>query len=68
MLCLDEVTSRKLEALTQTFYRSAAEVIRQLIARASPEGFPESRHLAVKERQELAHRPSPARHHHRQRP
>jgi predicted DNA-binding protein len=49
-LRLDEVTSHKLEALTQTFDRSAAEIIRQLIAQATPEDFPSSWHLAVKER------------------
>ncbi len=50
MLRLDEVTSRKLEALTQTFHCSAAEVIRQLIAQASPEAFPPSWQKAVEER------------------
>jgi predicted transcriptional regulator len=49
MLRLDEVTSRKLEAFTQTFDRSAAEIIRQLITRATPEDFPPSWHLAVEE-------------------
>jgi hypothetical protein len=48
-LRLDEVTSRKLEALMQTFHRSAAEVIRQLIAQARPEDFPPSWRLAVQE-------------------
>ena len=42
MLRLDKVTSRKLAMLTQTFDRSAAEVIRQLIAQATPEDFPSS--------------------------
>jgi predicted transcriptional regulator len=42
MLRLDEVTSRKLTTLTQTFDRSAAEIIRQLITRATPEDFPPS--------------------------
>jgi hypothetical protein len=46
-LCLDEVTSRTLEILTQTFHRSAAEIIRQLIAQASPEDFPSSWHMAA---------------------
>jgi hypothetical protein len=41
-LRLDEVTSRKLEALTQTFGRSAAEIIRQLLTQATPEDFPSS--------------------------
>jgi hypothetical protein len=41
-LRLDEVTSRKLEALEQTFDHSAAEIIRQLIAQATSEDFPSS--------------------------
>jgi hypothetical protein len=48
---LDEGTSRKLEALTETFDRSAAEIIRQLITQAMPEDFPPSWRLAVEERQ-----------------
>jgi predicted transcriptional regulator len=48
-LRLDQATQRKLEALMQTFHRSAAEVIRQLIAQAAPEDFPQSWHLAVEE-------------------
>jgi predicted transcriptional regulator len=39
---LDDETSNKLERLTQAFGRSAAEVIRQLIAQASPVDFPPS--------------------------
>jgi predicted transcriptional regulator len=50
MLRLDDETSRKLNTLTQTFHRSAAEVIRQLIAQANPEDFPTSWPLAVEER------------------
>jgi predicted transcriptional regulator len=49
---LDEVTSAKLAALTQTFDRSAAEVIRQLIAQARPEDFPESWQITVEERRQ----------------
>jgi predicted transcriptional regulator len=49
-LRLDEVTSCKLEALTQTFDRSAAEIIRQLIAQASSEDFPSTWHMAAMER------------------
>jgi predicted DNA-binding protein len=49
-LRLDAETWRKLETLTHTFGRSAAEVIRQLIAQATSEDFPESWHLAVNER------------------
>jgi predicted transcriptional regulator len=48
-LRLDEVTSRKLDALCQTFHRSAAEVIRQLINQATPEDFPESWVMAANE-------------------
>jgi hypothetical protein len=32
-----------------TFHRPAAEIIRQLIAQATPEDFPPSWHLAVEE-------------------
>jgi hypothetical protein len=46
---LDELTSRKLEAFTQTFHRPAAEVIRQLIVQAKPEDFPPSWRRAVDE-------------------
>ena len=57
MLRLDEVTSRKLEALTQTFQRSAAEVIRQLIAQATPEDFPSSWQILPQARRTRAVRP-----------
>jgi hypothetical protein len=50
MLRLDHETLTKLAALTQTFDRSAADVIRQLIAQASPEAFPPSWQMAVQER------------------
>jgi predicted transcriptional regulator len=49
-LRLDEGTSRKLEALTQTFDRSAGEIIRQLIVQSTPEDFPQSWQLAMEER------------------
>jgi predicted transcriptional regulator len=49
MLRLDDETSTKLGTLMGTFNRSVAEVIRQLIAQAAPEDFPESWHLAVEE-------------------
>jgi predicted transcriptional regulator len=49
MLRLDNDTQRKLETLMHTFHRPAAEIIRQLIAQARPEEFPESWHLAVRE-------------------
>jgi predicted transcriptional regulator len=51
-LRLDDETSIKLAILTQTFHRSAAEVIRQLVAQATPEAFPQSWHLAVEERRQ----------------
>jgi len=47
MLRLDGATQRKLETLMQTFHRPAAEIIRQLIAQARSEEFPENWHLAV---------------------
>jgi hypothetical protein len=47
---LEEASTRKLEELRQTFHRSAAEVIRQLVAQARPRDFPHSWHLAVNER------------------
>jgi predicted DNA-binding protein len=50
-LRLDNVTSQKLETLTETFERPAAEVIRQLIIQARVEDFPQSRRPAVAERQ-----------------
>jgi hypothetical protein len=46
-LRLDESASQKLEALTKTFHRPAAAVIRQLIVQATPEDFPPSWHVAV---------------------
>ena len=48
-LRLDEVTLRKLEALTQTFDRSAAEIIHHLITQATPEDFPSTWQHAVAE-------------------
>jgi predicted transcriptional regulator len=49
-LRLDAVTSHKLEAFTQTFDRSAAAIIRQLILQAMPQQFPQSWHMAAAER------------------
>ena len=49
-LRLDEASSRTLEGLTNTFHRSAAEMIRQLIAQATPEDCPSSWHMAARER------------------
>jgi predicted transcriptional regulator len=53
MLRLDDETSTKLGTLMQTFDRSAAEIIRQLIAQAKPEDFPEGWHLALNEQRAL---------------
>ena len=55
MLRLDDETSEKLDTLTRGFDRSAAEVIRHLIAQATPEDFPQSWWLAA-----AAHRPQDA--------
>ena len=55
---LDEPTSQKLERLTQTFHRSAAEVIRQLVAQARYEDFPRSWQLALEERRPPDARPT----------
>jgi hypothetical protein len=49
---LDEASSAKLEQLVQHFDTSAAEVIRQLIAQATPEDFPQNWHLAVNEQRQ----------------
>jgi predicted transcriptional regulator len=56
MLRLDDETSKKLDTLTRGFDRPAAEVIRHLIAQATPEDFPQSWRLAA-----AAHRPQDAR-------
>jgi predicted transcriptional regulator len=54
---LDDETSTKLGTLMQTFDRSAAEIIRQLIAQARPEEFPPSWQLAVDEQRQRAAQP-----------
>jgi predicted transcriptional regulator len=56
MLRLDDETSNKLGILTRTYDRSAAEVIRHLIAQATSEDFPQSWRLAA-----AAHHPQDAR-------
>jgi hypothetical protein len=48
----DEATSHKLEALSRTFNRPAAEVIRLLIMQATPEDFPQTWHVAVVEQRQ----------------
>jgi hypothetical protein len=49
MLRLDETTRETLERLARHFKKSSAEIIRQLIAQASPEDFPERWQLRVEE-------------------
>jgi predicted transcriptional regulator len=60
MLRLDDETSEKLNTLTRIFDCSAAEVVRHLIAQATPEDFPQSWRPAA-----AAHRPQDARPAHR---
>jgi predicted transcriptional regulator len=50
MLRLDDPTWAKLDALSTHFDTSAAEIIRQLLAQATPDTFPASWHLRVAER------------------
>jgi predicted transcriptional regulator len=52
MLRLDETTISKLQHLVEHFDKPRAEVIRQLIVQATPEAFPQSWQLAVKERRQ----------------
>ncbi len=49
MLRLDDASWDKLDALAQHFDRSAADIIRQLIAQAKPRDFPKSWQLRVEE-------------------
>src|SRR5262245_3869788 len=46
---LDEPTRERLERLSRHFKQSSAEIIRQLVAQASPEDLPESWHLPRRE-------------------
>lgn len=50
MLRLDEITARKQQHLVDQFGKPRAAIIRQLIAQATPEQFPPSLQLAVRER------------------
>jgi hypothetical protein len=50
MLRLDDPTWGKLEALATHFEMSGAEIVRQLIAQATPDTFPASWHRRVAER------------------
>jgi predicted DNA-binding protein len=57
MLRLDKLTAQKLEALVAQFGQSRAEIIRQLVAQAKPEDFPQSWQLAARERERRRTRP-----------
>jgi predicted DNA-binding ribbon-helix-helix protein len=50
MLRLDDPTWGKLDALATHFEMSGAEIVRQLIAQATPDTFPASWHRRVAER------------------
>jgi predicted transcriptional regulator len=52
MLRLDDASLGKLDAFTEFFHTSRAEVIRQLIMQATPKVFPKSWHLAAQERRQ----------------
>jgi hypothetical protein len=60
MLRLDDASLGKLDALTQVFVTSRADVIRQLIMQATPKTFPKSWHLAVEERRQRQAQPAKA--------
>jgi hypothetical protein len=57
MLRLDDPTWATLGALVTHFERSGAEIIRQLLARATPDMFPASWHRRVSERHRAQTRP-----------
>ena len=57
MLRLDDPTWATLETLSTHFERSAAEVIRQLLAQATLDTFPANWHLRVAERHRAQTRP-----------
>jgi predicted DNA-binding protein len=59
MLRLDDPTWATLDALATHFERSAAEIIRQLLAQATPDAFPANWHLRVAERHKEQVRPVP---------
>jgi predicted transcriptional regulator len=59
MLRLDDPTWETLDALAAHFERSAAEIIRQLLAQATPDTFPASWHRRVVERHGEQVRPVP---------
>jgi predicted transcriptional regulator len=49
MLRLDDTTTRKLQRLVEQVAKSRAEIIRQLVAQAKPEDFPETWQLEAEE-------------------
>jgi predicted transcriptional regulator len=57
-LRLDQATQRKLGSLMQTFDRSAAEIIRQLMTQATPEHFPSSWQMTAHEHRAREAQPS----------
>jgi hypothetical protein len=59
MLRLDGPTWETLDALATHFETSAAEIIRQLIAQATPDTFPAGWHLRMVERHREQDRPVP---------
>ena len=59
MLRLDDPTWATLDALATHFKTSGAEIIRQLLAQATPDMFPASWHLRVAERCRAQDRPVP---------
>ena len=59
MLRLDDPTWERLDALATHFERAAAEIIRQLLAQATPDTFPASWHRRVAERHGEQIRPVP---------
>lgn len=58
-LRLDHDAQTRLGTFMQTFNRSAAEIIRQLITQAAPEDFPQSWYLAVQEHRQRGVRSPP---------
>jgi predicted transcriptional regulator len=52
MLRLNDASLGKLDAFTEFFHTSRADVIRQLIMQATPKVFPKSWHLAAQERRQ----------------
>jgi hypothetical protein len=68
MLRLDDPTLEQLEDLSTHFDKPAAEIIRHLIAQATPEDFPRSWHMRAAERRVPQTRPSRMSHTHEKTP